>query len=732
MLCEVAVEGTLPSFDRLFTYSIPENLTVQPGCRVRVPFGNGREDRAGVCVRVFEGDPDGLRPVASAVDSAPVLDGDQLQLAEWMTDALFCTWYAALRPMLPPGAGVRDGAGRGETRLRVSGRFDPAAVSLSPAARELYAFLAENGGVAPEEAMYQTGCSRALLRSLVQKGAADEFVPDPPPVEPVERLDLSALRLTEEQQAAVDGLWKCLAAGSDRTALLYGVTGAGKTAVFLYLLGSLFPDEGAIVLVPEIALTPQTVRTFTSYFGDEVAVLHSGMTLADRRKSWERIRSGQARIVVGTRSAVFAPVQRLRLILMDEEQDASYKSGRIPRYHARSIARYRAAQAGGLLVLASATPSLETYALASTGKMPMFTLERRYGGAALPAVDVLDMREPLRAGETTAFHPELLDALRENLKKGEQSILLLNRRGYHTRLACMSCGEPLVCPHCSLALTYHAANGRLMCHYCGYSQPAPKTCPSCGGLLKPDGVGTQQAEEQLRTLLPEARVLRMDADTTLVRSAYDRDFSAFARGEYDILLGTQMVAKGLNFPNATLVGVLAADNALYAQDFRSYERAFTLFTQVIGRCGRGEKPGRAFIQTLTPENAVFELAARQDYPEFFRQEIRNRKLMTYPPYCAFLSIEVSAASEPEARNAAQLFERLFGERFKTLGISVRLLAALDLELPKRSDRFLARMLVKYKNNRAFRDALRAVCADFAATPAGKRTYLSIDPSYSGS
>ena len=731
MLCEVAVEGTLPSFDRLFTYSVPAGLTVAPGCRVRVPFGNGREERAGVCVRTFEGDPDGLRPVASALDASPVLDEGQLSLAGWMTDTLFCTWYTALRPMLPPGANVRDGFDRGETRLRVSGRFDPAAAQLSPSARELYAFLSENDGVALEEVVYQTGCTRAALRALVRRGAVDEFVPDPPPAEPVERRSLRSLRLTDEQQAAVDGLWKCLATGSDRTALLYGVTGAGKTAVFLYLLGALFPDDGAIVLVPEIALTPQTVRTFTSYFGDEVAVLHSGMTLADRRKSWERIRSGQARIVVGTRSAVFAPVRRLRLILMDEEQDGSYKSERAPRYHARSVARYRTAQAGGLLVLASATPSLETYALAEAGKLPRFELTRRYGGAALPPVDVLDMREPLRAGETTAFHPVLLRALTENLRRGEQSILLLNRRGYHTRLACMSCGEPLVCPHCSLALTYHAANGRLMCHYCGYSRPAPEVCPSCGGRLRPDGVGTQQAEEQLGQLLPDARILRMDADTTLARSSYDRDFGAFARGEYDILLGTQMVAKGLNFPNATLVGILAADNALYAQDFRSYERAFTLFTQVIGRCGRGEKPGRAFIQTLTPENAVFELAARQDYPEFFRQELRNRKLMSYPPYCAFLSAEVSAEAEPEARNAAYAFERLFGDRFKNLGMTVRLLAALDMELPKRNDRYIARMLIKYKNSRAFRDALRAVCADFAALPCGKRTYLSLDPNYSG-
>ena len=725
------MEGTLPSFDRLYTYAVPGGMSAAPGCRVRVPFGNGREERAGVCVRVFEGEPEGLRPLASVTDTAPVLDGDQLALAGWMTDTLFCTWYAALRPMLPPGAQVRDGYGRGERRLRVSGRFDPASASLSPDARALLGFLAENDGVAPEEAMYQTGCSRAMLRSLVRKGAVDEFLPDPPPAEPVERADLRSLRLTEEQQAAVDGLWKCLASGSSRTALLYGVTGAGKTAVFLYLLGSLFPDDGAIVLVPEIALTPQTVRTFTGFFGDAVAVLHSGMTLADRRESWERIRSGRARIVVGTRSAVFAPVQRLRLILMDEEQDGSYKSGRVPRYHARSIARYRAAQAGGLLVLASATPSLETYALADAGKMPMFTLNRRYGGAALPAVEVLDMREPLRAGETTAFHPALLDALRENLRNGEQSILLLNRRGYHTRLACMSCGVPVTCPHCSLAMTYHAANGRLMCHFCGFSQPLPKSCPVCGGILRPDGVGTQQAEEQLCSLLPEARVLRMDADTTLVRSAYERDFDAFARGEYDILLGTQMVAKGLNFPNATLVGVLAADNALYAQDFRAYERAFTLFTQVIGRCGRGQKPGRAFIQTLTPENAVFELAARQDYPEFFRQELRNRKLMSYPPYCSFLSVEVSAATEPEARDAGYLFERLFGERFRGLGMTVRLLAALDLELPKRSDRFIARLLVKYRNSRPFRDALRAVCADFEATPTGKRVFLSVDPNYLG-
>ena len=606
--------------------------------------------------------------------------------------------------------------------------------TLSPKQQSAFDTLCDVGTVSVRELSYFTGVSTAVIKALADKGAAEIFE-----VERFRRPKLSAAEqnalpktLSPEQARVAQEILREYDAPEPSVALLYGITGSGKTAVFMHVIRHVLDaGRGVIVTVPEISLTPQTLAVFTAAFGDTVAVFHSGLSMGERMDEWKRVRSGQAKIVVGTRSAVFAPVQNLGLIVMDEEQESTYKSESSPRYHAREIAKFRTNYNRAYCLLCSATPSVESYYMAKSGKYQYHELLNRYGEAIVPDVRLVDMNsEDLYRGKPL-ISMALARAVSENLEQGRQSILLLNRRGYHTYAVCRDCKTVVSCPNCSISLTYHAANNRLMCHYCGHSEPAYARCRSCGGELTFSGGGTQKAEDQLREAFPEARILRIDTDTTANKYALEKKLAAFSAGEYDIMVGTQMVAKGLNFPNATLVGILAADNALYAQDFRSYERAFTLFTQVIGRCGRGEKPGRAFIQTLTPENAVFELAARQDYPEFFRQELRNRKLMSYPPYCAFLSAEVSAEAEPEARNAAYAFERLFGDRFKNLGMTVRLLAALDMELPKRNDRYIARMLIKYKNSRTFRDAFRAVCADFAALPCGKRTYLSLDPNYSG-
>lgn len=628
---------------------------------------------------------------------------------------------------------------RGETALMLRPADSFASDTVrAPKQRRVLALLQDLGAASARELEYLAGCTRSVLDTLHRKGAVVfyEQAVTLPPYDPATQAEsIDTLPLTGAQQAAADGLLALARTPKPCPALLYGVTGSGKTSVFLHLIAALVADgKGALVLVPEISLTAQTVAVFRRYFGAAVAVLHSGLAIGERLREYNRIAAGQARVVIGTRSAVFAPVRDLGLIVLDEEQDSSYKSDRTPMYHAREVARYRCAQAGCLLLLASATPSIESYYAAQTGKYRLFTLPERFGAARLPEVLLLDMRGQLREGNATAFHPALLEAMEKTLAAGEQSILLLNRRGYHTVITCLDCGEVLTCPHCSIPMTYHRANGRLLCHYCGCSQPPPTVCAHCGGAhLQPSGLGTQRAEEQLAALLPQARILRMDADTTLNRQSYEQQFGRFAAGEYDVLLGTQMVAKGLNFPNATLVGVLSADAALYAQDFRSYEKAFALFTQVVGRCGRGDKPGFAYIQTGTPENPVFGLAAAQDYPAFFRDEIVNRRLMLYPPYCAFCLLVFSSERQAAALDAARCFHALFTARAAAAAppAPVRVLGPSEGEVLKIAGRYRYKILVKNRGDRAFRALLRAAFAAYWREDASRGVTATADLYFDG-
>ncbi|MBP5618357.1 MAG: primosomal protein N', partial [Clostridia bacterium] len=495
--------------------------------------------------------------------------------------------------------------------------------------------LAEVGAASIKEIGYFTGVTSAVVSALEKKGdlvTFDEEVYRTDVVE--EAADPAPITLTPEQQEAFDGLLALTKENKGQTALLYGVTGSGKTQVFLRLVDEVVAEgRGAIVMVPEIALTPQTLSLFRRRYGGRVAAFHSAMSLGRRLDEWKRVRDGQALVAVGTRSAVFAPFRDLGLILMDEEQEHTYKSESSPRYHARDVARFRAAWHKCLLVPASATPSVETFSLAKSGRCALFTLRERYGGARLPQVHTVDMRQEMREGNVSPFSRTLIMRLGETLEAGCQAILLLNRRGHHTVVTCAACGHVMTCPHCSISLTYHSDNNRLMCHTCGYSAPFVSKCPECGAAqIKYAGVGTQRAERELKEQFPEARVLRMDADSTMARRAYEEKLTAFAKGEYDILLGTQMIEMGLDFPRVTLVGVLGADGALYSEDYHSFERTFSLLTQVIGRSGRGDDEGLAVVQSLSPDNEIIELAARQDYDAFYEQEILTRKVMIYPPY----------------------------------------------------------------------------------------------------
>ncbi|MCL2580424.1 MAG: primosomal protein N' [Oscillospiraceae bacterium] len=797
----VAVEGAAFHFDRVYTYLIPAELAgkVLPGCRVRVPFGRSNAKRLAVVLSLGQAAENArLKPIVELLDPSPLLDEEGLWLLRYLREQTFCSWFDALKLLLPAGLGivftalyslteqphplldtrqseiiailkkrerplsliqlskaigatqkeldelvemgaiVRLERSRGKvldekvTMLRLLDGWET--LKLSTGQRKAASFLAESDGATLKELLYFTGLSRAVAEGLRKKGGVEfyDFVLPRNPYAGKDMPPLSAITLTAEQQAAVDRLTACLDS-PDRPALLYGVTGSGKTQVYLTLIEeALARGRGAIVMVPEISLTTQTMESFHARFGGRVAVLHSGLSLGERMDEWRRIKSGGADIVVGTRSAVFAPMSNIGLIVIDEEQEHSYKSDKSPRFHAREIARARCRQQGALLLLASATPSIESYHAAKIGQAELIILDTRYGPNNLPVVEVIDMGGSENLSDTPSLSARLREELHYNLHKGEQSILLLNRRGHSTLVRCSGCGDVAECPSCSVAMTYHAANGALLCHYCGHQKERATCCALCGSeLLRYMGEGTQKLEETLRNVFPDARILRVDMDTTMSKFAHQRHFSAFAAGEYDIMIGTQMVAKGLNFPKVTLVGVLGTDLSLYANDFRSFERTFALLTQVVGRSGRGALGGRAFIQTYCPESPVINLAAKQDYPAFFADEDESRRLHIYPPYCQMAGIGFVGPDRREVAQAARSFAQRFGELAKSdyPGLPLRLLGPTPAELAKSAGKYRFKLILKCKNNQPTRALIDATLRWFYEN--NKHVGAFVDMHYNG-
>ncbi len=638
----------------------------------------------------------------------------------------------SLRPLVEAGllaceqAAVRRLGDATEKTLRLN---DEAALSykLTPRQQAVVELLEQTGPLSLKEVCYFAGVTPAVPQALVKKGALTLFE------QPVYRMPAPAaaaeapaeITLSDDQQAAYRTLLALLRQKEGAAALLYGVTGSGKTSVYLKLIDEARraqPAAGVIVMVPEIALTPQTMAIFQRRYGQEVAIFHSRLSPGERLDEWKRVREGKAHIAVGTRSAVFAPFETLSLIVMDEEQEHTYQSEASPRYHARSVARFRAARQGALLVLASATPSVNSFAKAKAGTYTLCRLPRRYGAARLPAVSVVDMRAERLAGNLSVFSEFLIEKLRETLAAGQQAVLLLNRRGYHTFVGCAECGAVLECPSCSLSLNYHRDNNRLMCHTCGYTAPLPQTCPTCGGpLQKTGGVGTQKAEEQLLERLPGARVLRMDADSTLSRSAHGDKLAAFQKGEYDILLGTQMVAKGLDFPRVTLVGVLGADSVFHQSDYRAPERGFALLTQVIGRAGRAGGGGEAVIQTAEPDQELIDLARRQDYDAFFEEEMALRRITQTPPFCDMcvvgFSNETAAGAEQAAAALLTAVKQLVAQTKDYADLPLKVLGPAPAPVVRQGGRYRYHLTIKCRNSRAFRqmllEALRQLGAERA-------------------
>ena len=592
----------------------------------------------------------------------------------------------------------------------------------APARYEVVRLLAATGRASAADVCYFTGASTRTLKAMEKAGLLafseeEELrVPQATEVEPG-----APIVLNGEQQAAYDGILSLMDSGKPEAALLHGVTGSGKTQVYLRLVQEAL-DRGktAMVLVPEIILTPQMMRKFSSYFGSKVCMLHSSLRMTERYDQWKRIRRGEVQVVLGTRSAVFSPLKNLGLLILDEEQEGSYQSENPPRYHTRDVAKFLCAREKAVLLLGSATPTVESAWAAEEGTYHLFQLRRRYNAHALPQVRIADLRQEIRAGNPGLISAPLRQELEENLRRGEQSILFLNRRGSSRMLLCGKCGHVPECPRCSVALTYHSANGRLMCHYCGHSERALEACPVCGGIMKHVGTGTQKVEEELRELFPEAGILRMDADTA--SGGHEAILSRFEKERIPILLGTQMVAKGLDFENVTLVGVLSADLSLYVDNYRAAERTFNLLTQVVGRAGRGGKQGRAIIQTYTPGNDVIRCAAEQNYDSFYQNEVRMRRLRRCPPFADLFVFTVSGTEEGSVLRAAAGAR----ERLRQVFPGEEVLGPAPAPVLKLNNRFRYRLLLVGKNDKATRDRISWLLKEFANDRANRGLNIFVD------
>ena len=659
-IAKIAVSGIPFRLDRPFDYAIPMDMKekVQPGVRVEVPFTRANRRTEGIVLALAPiGAYEKLKPISEVLDEAPILTQAQIKLALWMHERFFCTVYEAVKAMLPAGLWFKNG------KRRVSDKYVTMAALAVPAEEaaeaaeqkrrrapqqsELLRTLCAIGRAALPDLREFTGASLQSVRALRDAGLISlEDVPvyRRPEAPEGERQPLP--KLNSEQTKAFKGILKLAGGKKASGALLFGVTGSGKTTIYIRLIAEMRRrGKTAILLVPEIALTPQMLRTFSSHFGDDIAVLHSSLSAGERLDEWRRIKNGEAGVVIGTRSAIFAPAEDLGIIIIDEEQEDSYKSENAPRYHARDVAKFRCAQDNALLLLGSATPDVESRWRAEQGSYAYFTLSRRFNEQSMPSVEIVDMKRELRRGNGSSISERLRSEISENLERGEQSILFLNRRGANKLITCVDCGFTYSCPNCSVSLTYHSFSRRLMCHHCGYTQRLDEHCPECGGTLKYVGTGTQKLEEELHELFPDTPVLRMDTDTVAPAGGHDVLLERFQAERIPIMVGTQMVTKGLNFENVTLVGVISADQSLYAGDYRATERTFSLITQVVGRSGRFEKPGRAVIQTFTPENETIRQAARQDYESFYRAEIELRRLQALPPFTELLCITMSGREE---------------------------------------------------------------------------------------
>ena len=795
MIAKIAVSAANFAIDKPYSYLVPEGMELAPGLRVTVPFGRGNRRCEGVVLSVEAGDTAGLKAVAEVLDEEPMVSAYLLRLAAFVRERYFCTFYDALRAMLPAGAWFQTratvsltedrsweektiknedarsllrllsdlGGSAEETVLRncvedeerlhtalqyllrkkwITSQSDfsrrlgdkteriatlasspeealefashrPKSAAMQKAVLELLASL---GSISVKELCYFTGASTQTVNRLEKLGyvtLSERPVLRCREIKPA-RLD-GPLILNEEQNRAFEGLDAQRKTEEPGVALLYGVTGSGKTSVYIKLIQSCLAEgRSAMLLVPEIALTPQLLGLMAAYFGETVAVLHSSLSAGERYDQWKRVRSGQVRLVVGTRSAVFAPCENLGLLILDEEQEHSYKSENSPRYHAKEVAIWRGAKEKALVLLGSATPSVESMYRAKTGAYRLYEIRQRFGGRKLPSVSIVDMREELKNGNDLSFSDALRDSIIDAHDAGKQAIILLNRRGNARALVCVDCRQTPECPRCAVRLTYHSANNRLMCHYCGFSEPVPSRCPKCGGYLKSIGTGTQKLQQELETIFPDYEIARMDADTVNAVNTHEKILDHFKEDKVPVLIGTQMVAKGLNLPDVTVVGVLDADLSLYTDSFRAAETTFNMLTQVVGRAGRGDSPGLAVIQTLQPEHQVIRLAAKQDYDAFYDLEIQMRRVQLAPPFGDLLTVTFTGQEEAAVLRGAAKFRDSLNPWLKEFGQGqFALLGPAPCPVPKINYNFRYRLTLRGKLSKPLRGMIAHLLQQFS-------------------
>ena len=743
MFCEVYLLDTPYHIDRPFDYSCAQGL--RPGCIVRVPFGRSGKTRLGVVTKVKESCeiPEGVtvKGVAGTVSPVFTLTEEMLGLCFFLKEFTLCTFGEAVRTILPPGAfsDILNVRYRRTARLNLSKEAVATLLSAtgrsgirSEGQRNVLRFLMDIGSSDFDVLKQLPAVTTAHINALRDKGVIaideDEEIRNPYS-EYAKARDTSEIILSTAQMKAYDTIESLYSEDKPRAALLYGITGSGKTKVIMKAIDRTIADgKSVIMLVPEIALTPQTVSIFCSRYGERVAVIHSSLSQGERLDAWRRIRRGDIDLVIGTRSAIFAPLNNIGMIVIDEEHEHTYKSESDPKYHARDVASYRCGKHSALMLLASATPAVESFYKAKTGVYTLVPLRERYGGASLPKAVIVDMREELRLGNPSPISQRLYNMLLDVKENENQAILFLNRRGYSSHISCKECGEVLECPRCSVSLTYHSVGGQssLHCHMCGYRSPSPRACPSCSAeALSFLGFGTQKLESEMSKYLPEMTLMRMDADTTAGKLAYDRMLDDFRQGRADILLGTQMVAKGHDFPRVTLVGVALADTSLHVSDFRAAERTFSLLTQVIGRAGRATEDGVAVIQTFQPTNETIRLACRQDYDSFYEGEIALRRELSYPPFCDMVQLTLTADDEGELTRAADELSSIV--KAKLEGEYSRLpfvvYGPFEAQIYKLNEKYRMRMMVKCKLNSISRRMFSEILCEFAKN---RQVTLAVD------
>lgn len=713
MIAEVIIQSNVKNLNRVFDYKVPieyeENALELIGARVLVPFGRVKKLEEGFVVNIKLSTEFEVKEIAGVQEK--YLNKEKIELARWMSKRYFCNISDCLKLMLPPGTStkIRDNRVKEKSANFVILKKDEDEIEFEIESGKIKSekqiralrFLMENNEALISDIEMFADSSRAVVNTLAKNGYVEiiERKVERDPFEGKEVEKSEKLKLTDEQQNAFDVICDSMDDMLFSEFLIYGITGSGKTEIYLQLIEkALNEQKTSILLVPEISLTPQTVNRFISRFGkDKIAVLHSKLSVGERYDQWHKINNGDAKIIIGARSAIFAPVKNLGIVIIDEEHDNSYKSEMTPKYDAKKVAEYMCKEANVPLVLGSATPDMETYFRAKKEEIVLLELTKRANESELPSIDIVDLREELAKGNKSMISTKLYEEIEKNLKARQQTILYLNRRGFSTFVMCRNCGYTVKCKNCNINLTYHSNTNKLKCHYCGYEEKLVKVCPECGSeQIRYFGTGTQKLEFEISKLFPQASTIRMDVDTVTKRNSHEQILDKFRNENIDILIGTQMVVKGHHFPNVTLVGVIAADGSLNIDDFRANERTFQILTQVAGRAGRGEKKGRVIVQTYNPDNFSIECAKEQKYDLFYNTEIALRKQLKYPPFCDIILIGFTSENEVDVQNLAEKIHLYLKNRVIKENIGIILYKAVPAPIDKIKNKYRWRILIKCK------------------------------------